>query len=93
MAAHLGEEVEAAQAAHDAVHLRQALPFPFWLKGNSNSSAENRGPRNTPAPTLQLICRIPSAAASPALMTMKVLKEHPVPAAASCPFHYFWAPS
>lgn len=85
MPAHLGEEVEAAQAAHDAVHLGQALPFPFWLKGNSNSSAENRGARNNPAPTLQLICRIPSAAVPPTLMTTKVLEEHPVPGAGSCP--------
>lgn len=39
---HLGEEVEAAQAAHNAVHLRKALPLPLWLEGNRNSYARNR---------------------------------------------------
>lgn len=48
---HLGEEVEAAQAADDAVHLGKALPFPFWLKGNGNSYAENRDAIKNPTPT------------------------------------------
>jgi len=38
---HLGEEVEAAQAADDAVYLRKALSFPFWLKSNRTSYAES----------------------------------------------------
>jgi len=49
---HLREEVEAAQAADDAVYLRKALPFPFWLKGNRNSYAENRDAIKNLAPTL-----------------------------------------
>lgn len=36
---HLGEEVEAAQAAHHAVHLWEPLPFPFWLQGKGNAES------------------------------------------------------
>lgn len=47
---HLGEEVEAAQAANDAVYLWKALPFPLRLKGNRNSYAENRDAMKNLAP-------------------------------------------
>ena len=82
--AHLGEEVEAAQAAHDAVHLGQALPFPFWLKGNSNSSAE-KGGQEQPSTHTAAALQNSFCCSPPTLMSTKVLKEHPAAGAASCP--------